>query len=244
MTYEERTPGLNFHDARGHVIGPFIGGESLSAEEAESLSLSLARAPRSRREIANQTVQVDKVWKELVREKATLSALMSDGSGRDLETAKAILEILAEDPDYYRDPLESVTTWMRDGDAINAVESLGDADSAEPIDEFYSVWSTEDENEETHSRSTLARAEEMLNMLADPNFFRYTPEGKRLKAEGQPVPVSEKWLSARWEESARRKAKARRYFGIEEICLNAAGELLAPNKDPRKGGRPRKVAMQ
>jgi hypothetical protein len=228
-----------FRDARGRYLADFVAGASLSEADADELAAEVARhGPGLKaREIANHarmmTAKADAA--------STLDALMNDGSGRTLAQARAIVEALKIDPDKYRDPIEDSVRFLSDSEAIQAIQDRAKASADVLLDDGYQIG--DDLVEEDSSSSSLARVEDFMNALPDRDHYSLTPEGKRLKSLGYQVPPSEKWRADRWEEATRRKLRARRYFGIEDICLGLDGCVLTPNKDPKKGGRPRKVKI-
>jgi hypothetical protein len=58
---------------------------------------------------------------------------------------------------------------------------------------------------------------------------------------GLPIPSKENWNQSRWEEKTRRIIKERTYHDIHNLIFTDNGkDYYTPNKDPKKGGRPRK----
>jgi GAF domain-containing protein len=226
-----------FRDARGRYLADFVAGASLSEADADELAAEVARHEPGlkAREIANHarrmTAKADAA--------STLDALMNDGSGRTLAQAREIVETLKVDPDKYKDALDRALNDF-DASSIQAVNDRPKAKTIVPLPDSYQIG---DDLPEITLPSSLIKVEEFMSCLYDRNYFRNTAEGTRLDDLGLPVPPSEKWLADRWHSHISKEAKNRRYFGIEYICLNSGGFLLAPNKDPKKGGRPRKVKI-
>jgi hypothetical protein len=227
-----------FRDARGRYLADFVAGASLSEADADELAAEVARHEPGlkAREIANHarmmTAKADAA--------STLDALMNDGSGRTLAQAREIIEALKVDPDKYKDPLETAVSMMMGKDSIKAVQDMTPAEAHALVQDSYHL---NDEADERNPQSSLGRHEEMANMFPDANYFRKTAEGVRLDRLGLPVPASEMWLADKWEAATREHIAKRAMFGIKDICINTGGYSFTPNKDPKKGGRPRKIKI-
>jgi hypothetical protein len=163
---------------------------------------------------------------------------MNDGSGRTLAQAREIVEALKVDPDKYRDPLDIAVNLMFGDGSVKAVQDMDPREAEALVQDSYYLF---DDADGRPLQSTLGRHEEMADMFPNAYYFRYTAEGARLKKARQPVPPSEKWRADLWHSHTRKEANERALFGIKDVVRDEAGRIPAANKDPKKGGRPRKV---